>query len=73
MKKILIKKFSTDVKLPRYETKGSSGMDISAFINEKILISPKKVHLYQPVLLYLFPRDLRLRYDLDQVSLQKTI
>jgi|TARA_X000001036_G_scaffold439430_1_gene490564 dUTP pyrophosphatase len=45
MKKILIKKFSTDVKLPRYETKGSSGMDISAFINEKILISPKKSSL----------------------------
>ena len=40
MTKIQIKKFSSSVLIPKYETLGSSGMDIAAHINENIIISP---------------------------------
>ena len=40
MIKILIKKLSKKVSLPKYETSESSGMDISANINSKINIKP---------------------------------
>ena len=40
MKKILIKRTSKNVCLPKYETSGSSGMDISAFIENNIEIKP---------------------------------
>ena len=40
MTKILIKRFSNKVLTPKYETKGSSGMDIAAFIENKIIINP---------------------------------
>ena len=40
MKKILIKRTSKNVYLPKYETSGSSGMDISAFIENNIEIKP---------------------------------
>ena len=40
MTKILIKRFSNKVLTPKYETKGSSGMDIAAFIENNILIKP---------------------------------
>ena len=40
MIKIQIKKFSDKVLLPKYETAGSSGMDISAHIEKDIIIRP---------------------------------
>ena len=40
MKKILIKRNSEKVLIPKYETPGSSGMDICAFIEENIEIKP---------------------------------
>ena len=40
MVKILIKRISSKVALPQYKTIGSSGMDISAFIEDEILIKP---------------------------------
>ena len=40
MTKILIKPFSKKVLIPKYETSGSSGMDISAFIEKNIEINP---------------------------------
>ena len=42
MIKILIKRLSKEVSLPRYETKGSSGMDIAAFISADINLEPGK-------------------------------
>ena len=42
MIKILIKRLSKEVSLPKYETKGSSGMDLAANINTKIYIDPGK-------------------------------
>ena len=42
MTKILIKRLSKEVPLPKYETSGSSGMDLAANINANIEISPGK-------------------------------
>ncbi len=40
MTKILIKRLSKNVNIPKYETQGSSGMDLSADIEKKIQIKP---------------------------------
>jgi len=40
MTKIQIKKLSTSVSIPKYETSGSSGMDVAAYIEKKIIIYP---------------------------------
>ena len=42
MIKILIKRLSTEVSLPKYETSGSSGMDLAAYIDSNINLEPKK-------------------------------
>jgi len=40
MTEILIKRLSKDINLPKYETDGSSGMDLSANIDSNIKIEP---------------------------------
>ena len=40
MTKILIKRLSKEVSLPKYETSGSSGMDLRAYIDSNININP---------------------------------
>ena len=40
MIKIQIKKLSSSVSIPKYETSGSSGMDIAAHIENNIIINP---------------------------------
>jgi dUTP pyrophosphatase len=42
MIKILIKRLSKEVSLPKYETSGSSGMDLAANIDTDITIEPGK-------------------------------
>ncbi len=42
MIKILIKRLSKEIPLPKYETEGSSGMDLSANIESSINIDPGK-------------------------------
>ena len=42
MVKILVKKFDKNIKLPSYKTSGSSGMDLVAYIKNKITINPGK-------------------------------
>ena len=42
MTKILIKRLSKQVSLPKYETSGSSGMDLAANIDTNISIDPGK-------------------------------
>ena len=42
MVKILVKKFDKNIKLPTYKTSGSSGMDLVAYIKNKIIINPGK-------------------------------
>jgi dUTP pyrophosphatase len=40
MVKILVKKFDKNIKLPAYKTSESSGMDVMAYIKNKIIINP---------------------------------
>tara|TARA_B100002003_G_C13930695_1_gene452125 strand:- start:190 stop:627 length:438 start_codon:yes stop_codon:yes gene_type:complete len=40
MIKILVKKISQSAELPNYKTKGSSGMDLFACINDEVTINP---------------------------------
>ena len=40
MTKILIRRLSEEVLLPKYETSGSSGMDVAAFIEKDVAIKP---------------------------------
>ena len=40
MTEILIKRLSKNINLPKYETEGSSGMDLSANVNSQIKIEP---------------------------------
>ena len=42
MTKILIKRLSKNIPLPKYETEGSSGMDLTANVNKVIEIEPGK-------------------------------
>ena len=42
MVKILVKRFDKHIKLPKYKTSGSSGMDVAANIISKIIIKPGK-------------------------------
>tara|TARA_B100001245_G_scaffold149248_1_gene111626 strand:- start:226 stop:663 length:438 start_codon:yes stop_codon:yes gene_type:complete len=42
MVKILVKKFNKNIKLPVYETFGSSGMDLVAYVKNKMTIKPGK-------------------------------
>ena len=42
MTKILIKKLSKNISLPKYETEGSSGMDLAANIENEMRIEPNK-------------------------------
>ena len=41
MTEILIKRLSKEVTLPKYETDGSSGLDLAAFIDKKVEIKPR--------------------------------
>ena len=45
MEEILIKRLSKKVSLPRYETEGSSGMDLAANVEEPIDINPGKTSI----------------------------
>ncbi len=40
MSEILIKKIFKDVNLPKYETGGSSGLDLEAYVNADIILVP---------------------------------
>ena len=42
MVRILVKKFDKNIKLPTYKTSGSSGMDLMAYVKNKITINPGK-------------------------------
>ena len=42
MGKVLIKRLSSKVELPKYKTQGSSGLDLMAFIEKSIKLNPKE-------------------------------
>ena len=62
MTEVLIKRLSKNIELPRYETNGSSGMDLSANIEKQIQIEPGKTSVYQ----YLYLKILKYKLDQDQ-------
>ena len=57
MVKVLIKRLSSDVKLPSYKTSGASGMDLMAFIKSPIKIKPKTSFLIPTGLSLAFSED----------------
>ena len=57
MTRVLIKKLNPDVKLPVYKTSGASGMDLMAFIEKPINITPNSSHLIPTGLCVAFSED----------------
>ena len=45
MTEVLIKRLSKNIEIPKYETSGSSGMDLSANIDKQIEIEPGKTSI----------------------------
>ncbi|MDC0375759.1 dUTP diphosphatase [Pelagibacteraceae bacterium] len=61
MQKILIKKLHSDVNLPTYETSGSSGMDLQAYISEEIILKPDERKLIPTGLSIAIPENLEIQ------------
>ena len=57
MARVLIKKLSPGVELPVYKTSGASGMDLMAFVEGPIKISPNSSHLVPTGLSMAFSED----------------
>ena len=57
MAKVLIKKLDPNVVLPAYKTNGASGMDLMAFIDKPIKISPNSSYLVPTGLSMAFSDD----------------
>jgi len=57
MARVLIKKLNPDVELPAYKTSGASGMDLMAFVEGSIKISPNSLHLVPTGLCIAFSED----------------
>ena len=61
MVKVLIKKLNPTVKLPKYETSGASGVDLTAFIEEAIDLKPKQSALIPTGLSVAFSEDFEIQ------------
>ena len=61
MTKILIKKLQEEAIIPKYETKGSSGLDLSANVKSKITIKPGEKCLVPTGLAVSIPKDYELQ------------
>ena len=57
MVKILIKKINTKAEIPKYKTVGSSGMDLMALIDKKIIIKPGESSLIPTGISLAIPED----------------
>ena len=57
MVRVLIKKLDPKVTLPSYKTKGASGMDLMAFVKEKVVIKPQTSALIPTGLSIAFSED----------------
>ena len=57
MVKILVKKFDKNIKLPTYKTSGSSGMDLVAYIKNKIIINPGKTAMIPTGIAVAIPKN----------------
>ena len=61
MVKILIKKTSKEVITPKYKTDGSSGVDLSAFLDKEVVIKPNSSELIPTGLQVAIPRELEIQ------------
>ena len=61
MVKVLVKKLNPEAKLPSYKTKGSSGMDLMALVEEKIIVKPNSSELIPTGLSIAIPEDLEIQ------------
>ncbi len=57
MVRVLIKKLDPKVAIPSYKTKGASGMDLMAFVKEKVVIKPQTSALIPTGLSVAFSED----------------
>ena len=61
MVKVLVKKLDPKVQLPSYKTKGSSGMDLIAFIKDPIKIAPNTSALIPTGISVAIPSDVEIQ------------
>ena len=61
MVKILIKKTNKEVTTPKYKTDGSSGVDLSAFLEKKVVIKPNSSELIPTGLQVAIPDELEIQ------------
>ena len=61
MVKILIKKTNKEVITPKYKTDGSSGVDLSAFLEKKVVIKPNSSELIPTGLQAAIPEELEIQ------------
>ena len=61
MVKILIKKTNKEVITPKYKTDGSSGVDLSAFLDKEIVIKPNSSELIPTGLQVAIPEELEIQ------------
>ncbi len=61
MVKILIKKISKEVITPKYKTDGSSGVDLSAFLDKEVVIKPNSSELITTGLQVAIPEELEVQ------------
>ena len=61
MTEILIKRLSKGVTLPKYETDGSSGLDLAAFIDKSIEIKPGKSEIIPTGLAVAIPKNFEIQ------------
>ena len=61
MVKVLLKKLDPEVLLPSYKTKGSSGMDLMAFLKEPIKILPSTSCLIPTGISLAIPEDVEIQ------------
>ena len=61
MVKVLLKKLDPEVLLPSYKTRGSSGMDLMAFLKEPIKILPSTSCLIPTGISIAIPEDVEIQ------------
>ena len=61
MTEILIKRLSKDVALPKYETEGSSGLDLAANTDKQIKILPGKTEIIPTGLAVAIPKNFEIQ------------
>ena len=61
MTEILIKRLSKNIPLPKYETDGSSGMDIAANVEKNIEIEPGKSEVIPTGLAISIPKNFEIQ------------